>query len=179
MRNIFLILIFAPFISFAQVPKCDAGDVRPQKMHGGGLWLGEVGCGFKSVVWDNKPLFDPAQFVYTFSVKYYDAYQIVDVRTGIVEYTGQSENHSTHFLNDQERDTIGKILIIDGAEYERYMPELGAALKKGNYNGEWEWDVSIAVCGCLRRVTIEQDIVPSKKIEYLYTGKAKPTPSIK
>lgn len=64
------------------------------------------------------------------------------------------------------------IVTIGGNEFYRYLPESIKPDKNKTYNAGYG-DAAPAYCGCLRRVKIEADIVPTKKIVYLYSGKAK------
>lgn len=167
---LFFAAIFSAYSAQCQdQPKCNPGDVSPAVMSGGGLRF-NINCEFKSVDTFNV-LYDPLQPVDWIGGSYMSSFEIVDSRTGIVERSGQNESRHAQNISIDGRDTVGKIVVI-GSEYERYMPEL-KGVKNRHYDTGWSGHMEIPTCGCLRRIKIESDIVPTKKIEYLYSGKAK------
>lgn len=179
MRNIFLILIFAPAFLFAQNP-C-GNDIAPRPDTSIGISFGSRGCGFKAPGVDTilTELQDPARLIEWihqdgymecgYGYKIYGEY--------VAEWTSMCKVSHTSRIGLYEVANPG-IISIGGNDFYRYLAESIKPDKSKTYNAG-HGDAAPAYCGCLRRVTIEQDIVPSKKIEYLYTGKAKPTPTIK
>lgn len=173
MRNIFLILIFAPILSLAQKP-C-GNDIAPNPDSLVGINLGGRMCRFNAPRVDTLlPEFqDPTRLIEWIHQKGYG-----DCGTGffidgqyVEERRWKCLVSNTSKIGHYEVSNPG-LVTISGADFYRYLPESINPDKNQTYDASYG-DSAPAHCGCLRRIKIEADIVPTKKIEYLYSGKAK------
>jgi len=174
MKHIIFLLLFAHAIS-AQNP-CGF-DIAPEPDTTIGVSFGGRKCRFVAPGIDNgiAVFQDPARLIEWI---HQDGY--TDCATGtykdgvyIEESTWKCPISSTWKViawQDSTRST--GMIDINGQRFYQYLPDEIKPDKNGTYNAGYG-DAAPAYCGCLRRVKIVADVVPSKKIEYLYSGKAK------
>ena len=174
MNKIIFLLLLAQAIS-AQTP-CGF-DIAPKPDSLIGISIGRSGCHFVAPGLDTFLLDfqDPARLIEWI---HQDGYS--DCGTGtykdgvyIEESSWKCQMSITYKVGAwQDITRSSGIIDINGQTFYQYLPDGIYPDKNGTYNAGYG-DAAPAYCGCLRRVKIVEDVVPSKKIEYLYFGKAK------
>lgn len=147
--------------------KCNNGDVGPDYIPGGTInWTRP--CAFKNIE-EYRRLFDPLQPIYWVHNNYWAEYGIGDLSGGYIQRGHLEASHSENIAL-YERDTVGDTISVNGMLYQRYMPILANRINHGEYSVGWSDNVALPRCGCLRRITVEKDVIHTKQIEILYAG---------
>lgn len=147
---------------------CNRGDVKPDKWDTGGIQFGPHKCGFKKQC-DYDLLIDTLQKIDRVAGMQQTNWQII--QDGVVVEDHHDWGHYSMgmpYRYESGVDTVGKIISVNGVLYQRYMPYLN--IKNKRIDLGYDQDMSIPLCGCLRRVKVDTEKIETKTVEILYSG---------
>lgn len=135
--------------------ECEKGDMSPNTIQTGGIFLDRsTPCRFRDT--NLAPLYAGFDAIHC----YYESAYETGWEGSPVRTTGWAISSSTSFFDSVFRNMPGDTVMVSGAGYVRYMPDLPNDIKQGVYSVGWDKDMSLPLCGCLRRITIDTSRLP-------------------